>query len=64
MPAYGGNHSQRQWSPQASWSLGEVCWYQFTQNGRPVIARYQCLVAHISTLNSPPWSSPQLWRSV
>ncbi|KAK0435242.1 uncharacterized protein EV420DRAFT_1593947 [Desarmillaria tabescens] len=50
--------------PQAPWSIGKYCWYQFVQNGRPVIARYQCLVLHDSTNKNPPWSSPQLWRQV
>ncbi|KAK0433383.1 uncharacterized protein EV420DRAFT_1600825 [Desarmillaria tabescens] len=51
----------RQWCPQAPWSIGKYCWYQFVQNGRPVIARYQCLVLHDSTNKIP---SPQLWRQV
>ncbi|KAK0462378.1 uncharacterized protein EV420DRAFT_1639595 [Desarmillaria tabescens] len=64
MPRYGGSFRERQWTPQAPWSVGEYCWYQFAQNGRPVIVRYRCLVAHISATNSPPWSSPQLWSQV
>ncbi|PBK95178.1 hypothetical protein ARMGADRAFT_1011062 [Armillaria gallica] len=62
-PGFGGRHG-RMWAPQSSWALGEICYYTFVQNGQQMLMRYQCLVPHISTNNSPPWSSPHLWRTI
>ncbi|PBK73262.1 hypothetical protein ARMSODRAFT_1014847 [Armillaria solidipes] len=58
------NIHERKWIPQASWSLDEVCWCDFLQNGQTFIGRYKCLIAHISTADSQPWNNPQLWCSV
>ncbi|KAK0505367.1 hypothetical protein EDD18DRAFT_334621 [Armillaria luteobubalina] len=54
----------RMWAPQCPWVLGQVCHYVFVQNGRQITMRYQCLVSHASNNNSPPWSSPHLWRLI
>ncbi|KAK0240947.1 hypothetical protein EDD85DRAFT_948041 [Armillaria nabsnona] len=55
LPGFGGRRG-RMWTPQSSWALGEICYYTFVQNGQQMLMRYQCLVPHTSTNNSPSHS--------
>ncbi|KAK0225272.1 hypothetical protein IW262DRAFT_1293721 [Armillaria fumosa] len=68
MPGPGGYLPERQWTPHTSWSVGEVCWYSFSED---VITRYQCLLARthllghvlfaansVPQMSAPPTLSP------
>ncbi|KAK0462379.1 uncharacterized protein EV420DRAFT_1639596 [Desarmillaria tabescens] len=63
MPDPAKRHGEM-WAAQESWEVDDICYVTYVQNGQRICERYQCLAAHVSTDNTPPSSSPHLWRAI